>query len=69
MNKYRVIEVIDRYGCEWYVPQMQSSDNTWEDISRGWINLEAALDRIRRDITQKVVWEGTREDVLGNNQQ
>ena len=64
MNKYRVIEVKDRYGCEWYVPQRLSSDITWEDISQGWINQEAALDRIRRDITQKVVWEGTEEDVL-----
>lgn len=64
MNKYRVIEIKDRYGYTWYVPQRLSPDNTWEDISQGWINQEAALDRIRRDITQKVVWEGTEEEVL-----
>ena len=64
MNKYRVVEVKDRYGYEWYIPQRLSEDNTWEVISQGWINKEAAMDRIRRDITQKVVWEGTEEEVL-----
>lgn len=64
MNEYRIIEAKDRYGYEWYIPQRLSSDNTWEDISQGWINQEAAMDRIRRDITHKVVWEGSEEDVL-----
>lgn len=64
MKEYRIIEIKDRYGYPWYVPQRLSPDNTWEDISQGWINQEAALDRIRRDITQKVVWEGTEEEVL-----
>lgn len=64
MNEYRIIEAKDRYGYEWYIPQRLSSDNTWEDISRGWINQEAAMDRIRRDITHKVVWEGSEEDVV-----
>ena len=64
MKKYRIIEIKDRYGYAWYVPQRLSPDKTWEDISQGWINQEAALDRIRRDITQKVVWEGTEEEVL-----
>lgn len=64
MNKYRIIEIKDRYGYTWYVPQRLSLDKTWEDISQGLINQEAALDRIRRDITQKVVWEGTEEEVL-----
>ena len=64
MNEYRVIEVKDRRGYAWYIPQKISADNTWEDISQGWINKEAAMDRIRRDITQKVVWVGTEEDVL-----
>lgn len=64
MNEYRVIEVKDRRGYAWYIPQKKSADNTWEDISQGWINKEDAMDRIRRDITQKVVWVGTEEDVL-----
>lgn len=64
MNKYRIIEIKDSYGYAWYVPQRLSPNNTWEDISQGWINQEGALDRIRRDITQKVVWEGTEEEVL-----
>lgn len=64
MNKYRIIEVKDRLGFAWYVPQRLSGDMTWEDISRGWINQEAAMDCIRRDITQKVVWVGTEEEIL-----
>jgi hypothetical protein len=64
MNGYRIIEVKDQYGYDWYIPQRLSTDNTWEDISQGWINQEAAMDRIRRDITHKVVWEGSEEDVL-----
>lgn len=64
MNKYRVIEVKDRLGFAWYVPQRLSADMTWEDISQGCISIAAALDRIRRDITQKVVWEGTEEEIL-----
>ena len=64
MNKYRIIEVKDLYGYAWYVPQRLSPENAWEDISQGWINQEAAMDRIRRDITHKVVWEGSEEDVL-----
>lgn len=64
MNKYRVIEIKDRRGYTWYVPQRLSVDDTWEDISQGWINEQAALERIARDITQKVVWEGAEEDVL-----
>jgi hypothetical protein len=69
MNKYRIIEVKDEYGFAWYVPQRLSVNDTWEDISQGWINQDAALDRIRRDITQKVVWEGTEEDVLSPMQE
>lgn len=64
MNKYRIIEIKDRLGYPWYVPQRLSADDTWEDISQGWINQKAAMDRIRRDITHKVVWEGTEEEVL-----
>lgn len=64
MNEYRIIAVKDLYGYDWYIPQRLSPDNTWEDISQGWINKEAAMDRIRRDITHKVVWEGSEEDVL-----
>lgn len=68
-NKYRVIETKDRRGYAWYVPQRLSADNTWEDISPGWINKEGALERIARDITQKVVWEGTEEEVLRRMQE
>ena len=64
MNKYRIIEIKDRRGYLWYVPQRLSADDTWEDISQGWINQQAAMERIIRDITQKVVWEGTEEEVL-----
>ena len=64
MNKYRIIEIKDRRGYPWYVPQRLSADDTYEDISQGWINQQAAMERIRRDITQKVVWEGTEEEVL-----
>lgn len=64
MNKYRVVEAKDRYGYAWYFPQRLSCEGTWEDINQGCITLEAAMDRIRRDITHCVVWEGTEEDVL-----
>lgn len=63
MNKYRVIEVKDHLGFKWYVPQRFAVD-VWEDISCGWGNLKAAIERIRRDITQKVVWECTEEEML-----
>lgn len=69
MNKYRVIEIKDRRGYAWYVPQRLSVDDTWEDISQGYINKEAAMERIARDITQKVVWEGTEEEVLRRMQE
>ena len=69
MNKYRVIEIKDRRGYPWYVPQRLSVDDTWEDISLGYINKEGAMERIARDITQKVVWEGTEEEVLRRMQE
>ena len=69
MNKYRVIEIKDGRGYPWYVPQRLSVDDTWEDISRGYINKEGAMERIARDITQKVVWEGTEEEVLRRMQE
>ena len=63
MNKYRVIEVKDHLGFSWYVPQKFGVD-CWADICSGCISREAAMDRIRRDITLKVVWEGTEEEIL-----
>ena len=41
MKKYRIIEIKDGYGYAWYVPQRLSPNNTWEDISQGWINQES----------------------------
>jgi hypothetical protein len=63
MNKYRIIEIKDHLGFAWYVPQ-RFCLNCWQDISSGWNKKEAAMESIRRDITQTVVWEGTEEDVL-----
>ncbi len=63
MNKYRIIEIKDHLGFVWYVPQ-RFCLNYWQDISSGWNKKEAAMESIRRDITQTVVWEGTEEDVL-----
>lgn len=64
MNKYRIIEIKDRHGFPWYVPQQLSSDDTWESVGKGYLNKEGAFERIAQVISQKVVWDGTEEDVL-----
>lgn len=64
MNKYRIIEFKGEYGYPVYVAQKYHNTVVWVDISPAMINKDGAMERIRRDITNQVVWEGTEEDVL-----
>ena len=63
MAKYRIIEDKDKYGYSWYYAQ-KLIDMQWCDIDgRGWINQEAAMGVIRRDVVGKVVCEIDSEQV------
>ena len=64
MNKYRIITFKNEYGHPVYVAQKYHNKVVWVDISPSMLNEKGAMERIRRDITNQVFWEGTEADVL-----
>lgn len=63
MNRYRIIEDKDKYGYSWYYAQ-KLVDMVWTDLDgKGWINQEAAMGVIRRDVVGKVVCEIDSEQI------
>lgn len=63
MAKYRIIEDKDKYGYSWYYAQ-KLVDMIWCDLDgKGWINQEAAMGVIRRDVVGKVVCEIDSEQI------
>lgn len=64
MTDYRIIEAKDEYGCVWYFPQKKIGE-IWTDLDGkgGWINIKAAMASIRKDVTGKVAWQGTSDDI------